>query len=160
MVENARHGKPVNDLDKTDINASMLIALMSRRLDEYSYWHEEIKEDKYSRRTYYRTISLVVQKLALKRFGESPEIGDITHFLTSPTHRPIDDLPRSYIDAEAILRSALGEPELEVGISIASATVLKLRLCVFLADDIHLTDSEMAQMMQSVKLEIVREYPS
>lgn len=85
--------------------------------------------------------------MATRRFGAEPPLGELTAFLAT-ARVPFHPRPISVIDAEAVLRNALGEPEIKRGMGYLAEVHATFHTLVYLADDLKPLGEELADMIR------------
>jgi hypothetical protein len=81
--------------------------------------------------------------MVIRRLGAEPPLSEITAFLATP-RVPIHRQPMSVIDAEAVLRDALGEAEIKRGMEREAEVHALYHVLVYLADDLKLPVADLA----------------
>jgi hypothetical protein len=97
-----------------------------------------MNESENEKERYKTTLYGVFRNLVWRRFGGAADLRVIVQFLAAQRRPVFPDKRFPFLEAEALIRSALGERGLVEGISVYSVTETRLQLLVYLAEDLGL----------------------
>lgn len=135
---------PVEDAAKSV--AMMLRSIARRDNAGFQYWRLAMNAS-YDARRMLMPILYEVFRLAVVRIFEGSDIKEIADFVYSPRPEITPGIPFQPAQAEALIRSALGETGLVGGISTQDVTVARAQVFAYLVEDMSLSESELDQLI-------------
>jgi hypothetical protein len=145
-----RHAFPHERRPQT-INGKMLRALAKRDDQGFKHWRAEVNRSEEDKRNLYAMYYEAFREAAERRFRTDAELQGLIQFLAQP-RVPLSrelDLPLS--EAEALIRSALGETGLVDGIPGRTVVEVRMQLFVYLVEDLDLSDTELDELLATAE---------
>jgi hypothetical protein len=120
----------------------MLAGLARRDQGEFFKWRAILHENEEEGKRLNPLLFEVFRELVVRRFANEPDLRAIFRFLQVPRLLVVPDKRLPVLEAEALIRAALGERGLVGGIGIALASEIRLQLLVYLVEDLMLSQGE------------------
>jgi hypothetical protein len=135
--------KPEPVAGPTTIVGHMLKAIARRDNEVFVRWRAELNKNKAAQRILYPVLYETFRAAVEQRFAEGEDVRNITRFLNQPRLLLWPEAGFPIIEAEALIRSALGEQGLVDGISTENVVRIRYQLLTYLVEDLRLTDTEL-----------------
>lgn len=131
----------------TTINGHMLRALARRDDTAFKHWRARMNDDAHAQQTLYEMIFYAFREAVERRFTADTDVREITAFLAQPRPRLTPELTLAPLEAEALIRSALGETGLVQSIGTQQVVTLRMQLFVYLVEDLALSDEDLDRLL-------------
>ena len=122
-------------------------ALAGRDQEDFFTWRAEVNKDAEQKRLLEPLLFEVFRELVVRRFANEPDLRAVVRFLREPRVPVFPDRRYPFLEAEALIRSALGERGLVEGISGLGAAETRYHLLVYLAEDLSLDRSDVDDLV-------------
>lgn len=143
-------------------NGKFLRAIAVRDQASFDHWRSVIQEDGEDG-LLGDLLRDSVEELAQRRFAKDCDVAEITRFIIENPFPFIDKDQFSstvILDAEALIRAALGEPGLPEGIDRRAALNIHYQLLGLLVQDLGLTDSEVDDLISAMEQRVNSHRPT
>jgi hypothetical protein len=137
-----------------------LRGLILRNPEEIIRWRAELNRDLREGAAEAKLFGTILfrtfRQLLRIRFGDHPHVRTMTDFLRLPRFRERFPVKPPFLEAEALMRSALGERGLIDGISAKVVTEIRLQLLMYLAEDMGMSADQVDELLVSVENTVLR----
>ena len=133
----------------------MLRALAGRDQEDFFRWRAEVNKDAGQKHMLDSLLFEVFRELVVRRFADEPDLRAVVRFLREPRVPVFPDRRYPFLEAEALIRSALGERGLVDGISALRAAETRYHILVYLAEDLMLDHDELDDVVADAEGELL-----
>jgi hypothetical protein len=129
------------------INGKLIHALARRDSGEFDFWYLRMRQNAEAQEALFEMYYGVFGELAVLRFPPGVDIRNIVKFLVVPRVSVFPALCLPVLEAEALIRSALGERGLVDGIPGELAIEIWMQLITYLCEDLELSDAQLCDVI-------------
>ncbi|KKK07465.1 hypothetical protein LQ51_02700 [Micromonospora sp. HK10] len=125
----------------------MLRAVARRNEPDFEYWRRQMHLDEDEQNRLYPLVYEVFRGAVELRFAIEGTSDQIRPFLEQPRLLLWPDQGFDTDKAEALMRSALGEPASVAGIATAEVVVIRMQTVTYLVEDLNLNDGDLNKLI-------------